>query len=151
MIKGLIIKKLNKYEDERGYLMEIFRQDENPILPVMAYLSSTKPGVARGPHEHKQQSDFFIFPGPGTFRLYLWDRRQKSSPKGQAMKIEVGENNPCSVIVPPGVVHAYKCISKGPALSINLPDKLYKGKNKQSEIDEIRWEEKEDSPYKITD
>jgi dTDP-4-dehydrorhamnose 3,5-epimerase len=51
--------------------------------------------------------------------------------------------------VPPGVVHGYKCISQGPALSINLPDKLYKGVLKADEIDEIRWEEDKNSPYKI--
>jgi len=35
------------------------------------------------------------------------------------------------------------------ALSINLPDKLYKGLNKQAEVDEIRWENVADSPYQI--
>ncbi len=149
MIEGVIIKKLNKYEDERGHLMEIFRLDENEIKPVMSYISITKAQVARGPHEHIYQSDFFIFPGPGNFCLYLWDRRENSKTKGKHMKIELGEKNPCSVLVPPGVVHGYKCISKSPAFSINLPDKLYKGENKQEEVDEIRWEEKSDSPYII--
>jgi dTDP-4-dehydrorhamnose 3,5-epimerase len=65
------------------------------------------------------------------------------------MEIEVGEDNPCSVLVPPGVVHGYQCLSGVPALSINLPDKLYKGVLKQDEIDEIRWEQNPDSPYKI--
>lgn len=149
MISGVIIKKLNKYTDERGYLIEIFRQDENPIKPLMSYLSVTKPGISRGPHEHSKQSDFFIFPGPGSFYLYLWDRRKNSNTKGEHLKIEVGENNPCSVIVPPGVVHGYKCISKNEAFSINLPDKLYKGENKKEEVDEIRWEEEIDNPYII--
>jgi dTDP-4-dehydrorhamnose 3,5-epimerase len=149
MIEGVIIKKLNKYEAERGHLMEIFRLDENIIKPVMSYISLTKPQVVRGPHEHVYQSDFFIFPGPGDFYLYLWDRRENSKSKGEHIKIELGQKNPCSVLVPPGVVHGYKCISKIPAFSINLPDKLYKGENKQEEVDEIRWEEKSDNPYII--
>jgi dTDP-4-dehydrorhamnose 3,5-epimerase len=61
----------------------------------------------------------------------------------------VGENNPSLVIVPPGVVHGYKCISDIDALSINLPSKLYKGIQKADEIDEIRWEKRKDSPYVI--
>ena len=65
------------------------------------------------------------------------------------MKIETGENNPVLAIVPPGVVHAYKCISDENAWCINLPDKLYKCEGKKEEVDEIRWENKEDSPYKI--
>lgn len=149
MIEGVIVKKLKKYEDDRGHLMEIFRDDEGEIKPKMSYISVTKPQVVRGPHEHVSQSDFFIFPGPGDFRLYLWDRRENSKSNGEYMEIEVGKTNPCSVVVPPGVVHGYKCISEESALSINLPDKLYKGENKQEEVDEIRWEEDENSPYKI--
>jgi len=61
----------------------------------------------------------------------------------------VGSSYPCTVIVPPGVVHGYKCISEVPAMSINFPDKLYKGVAKQDEIDEIRWEKDVNSPYKI--
>ncbi len=149
MIGGVLIKKLNKFEDSRGWLAEIYRIDENKYQPVMAYVSVTKPGVVRGPHEHKFQSDAFVFLGPGDFELHLWDRREGSATKGEYLKIEAGENNPCLVIVPPGVVHGYKCISETPAFCINLPDKLYRGEGKREEIDEIRWEQDADSPYKI--
>jgi len=143
MIKNVIIKKLNKYPDERGWLTEIFREDELNYKPAMSYVSMTKPGVIRGPHEHKEQSDCFVFTGPGDFELYLWDK------EGTHDVLRVGENNPTLVIVPPGVVHGYKCVSKIEAMSINLPDKLYKGKDKKEEIDEIRWETDSNSPYKI--
>lgn len=150
MIKGVIIKKLEKYSDDRGWLMEIFRSDELGFSPVMSYVSLTNPGVVRGPHEHVYQSDAFVFIGPGNFSLHLWDRRQDSESQGENMVLEVGSDNPCLVIVPPGVVHGYKCISAEPALSINLPDKLYKGEGKKEEVDEIRWEMDPDSPYKIS-
>jgi len=149
MIKGVIINQLTKNSDERGWLVELFRRDGLDFDAVMAYASLTNPGVIRGPHEHKAQSDCFVFFGPGTFRLYLWDARQNSATPGENLVLEVGENNPCLVIVPPGVIHGYKCISDYPALSVNLPDKLYKGINKEQAIDEIRWENKADSPYKI--
>lgn len=149
MINDVIIKKINKYADERGWLAEVYRGDEINYQPIMAYVSITKSGVIRGPHEHIYQSDYFIFVGPGEFELHLWDKRENSVTNGEYVKIEVGENNPTIVIVPPGVVHGYKCISKIPAYSINLPDKLYKGKNKMEEIDEIRWEINPESPYKI--
>jgi dTDP-4-dehydrorhamnose 3,5-epimerase len=150
MIKDLVIKKVEKYVDERGWLVEVWRRDELAEFdPAMAYLSLTKPGVIRGPHEHVYQSDCFIFAGPGSFRLYLWDRREDSPTKGEETKIEVGADNPTLVIVPPGVVHGYKCISEEAAISINLPDKLYKGEGKKEEIDEIRWESRTDSPYRI--
>ncbi len=149
MINGVIIKELPQYTDERGWLSEIYRHDELDVNPAMAYVSLTKPGVIRGPHEHVYQSDVFIFVGPGRFELHLWDRRPNSSTLGEYLKLEVGEGSPKLVVVPPGVVHGYKCISEVPALSLNLPDKLYRGIGKKDEIDEIRWEEKGDSPYHI--
>lgn len=149
MIKGVIIKKLTKYEDHRGHLMEIFRHDDVDYLPAMAYISVTKPGIVRGPHEHVYQSDYFVFPGPGNFEVHLWDRREESETKGEYMKIEAGENAPSVIIVPPGVVHGYKCIGDKDAYCINLADKLYKGIGRKDEVDEIRWEEREDSQFKI--
>lgn len=149
MIEGVIIKKLEKFEDSRGWLTEVFRRDEIDLVPAMSYISSTKPGVKRGPHEHVYQSDYFIFVGPGSFEVYLWDRREGSPTKGQAEKILAGEDSPMAILVPPGVVHGYKCVSAVPAWSINLPDKLYKNIKKEGEVDEIRWENDPASPYKI--
>ncbi len=149
MIKGVIIKKLEKNCDKRGWLAEIYRNDEIDYRPAMSYISVTKPGVIRGPHEHVHQSDCFVFVGPGSFELHLWDRREELETAEEYLKIEVGEYNPTMVIVPPGVVHGYKCVSENDAYSINLPNKLYKGENKQADIDEIRWEIDPNSPYKI--
>lgn len=149
MLQGVIIKKLEKFSDERGWLAEIFRNDEIKYQPVMAYVSVTQPGIVRGPHEHKAQSDFFVFVGPGKFALYLWDNRQDSKTFEEKMIIEVGEKNQVAVLVPPGVVHGYKCISDIPAWSINLPDKLYAGEFKKEQVDEIRWEKDPNSSFKI--
>lgn len=150
MIDDVKITKINKFEDERGYLAEFFRNDEMNYKPAMAYFSFTKNEIIRGPHEHKKQADFFVFAGPGDFELHLWDRRENSPTKGEYFKELFGESNPVSVLVPPGVVHGYKCISETGGYSINLPDKLYKGENKKEEADEIRWEQDPDSPYKIS-
>ncbi len=151
MIKGIKIIKLEKFNDQRGWLSEFFRNDEIiDYAPAMGYVSQTLPGVSRGPHEHSSQSDFFVFI-VGKFRLYLWDNRQGAKKYRILETFEVGGENPCSVLVPPGVVHAYRCISKEPGLVINLPDSLYKGKGKLEEIDEIRWEDGRNSPFKIND
>ena len=149
MIEGVKVKDLKKFNDDRGWLTEIYRQDELDYTSVMSYISLTKPGIVRGPHEHVYQSDCFVFVGPGDFELHLWDRREDSPTYKEYLKIKVGESSPKLVIVPPGVVHGYKCVSKIDALSINFPDKLYKGVDKKEEIDEIRWETDSESPYKI--
>ena len=79
-IDGVIFKSLQRYHDSRGWLCELFRHDELPteFHPVMAYASVTQPGVARGPHEHVDQTDYFAFFGPSNFKMYLWDNRRDS-------------------------------------------------------------------------
>ncbi|OQA30593.1 MAG: dTDP-4-dehydrorhamnose 3,5-epimerase [archaeon ADurb.Bin336] len=149
MIEGVKVKQISTFTDDRGWLSEIFRTDENKFSPEMSYVSFTKFGVVRGPHEHVNQTDFFVFIGPGDFELYLWDNRKNSKTFGEAQKIVVGESNKVSVTVPPGVVHGYKSITESGSLSINLPDKLFAGKDKKEAIDEIRHEKDLDSKFKI--
>ena len=150
IIKGVVIKEITKFSDERGWLCEIFREDiDKHIKPAMSYVSITNHGKIRGPHEHSTQSDFFIFIGPGDFELHLWDNRKTSQTYDKHEKIIVGESNKCSVLVPPGVVHGYKSISTDGSMSINLPDKLYAGWDKKEKVDEIRHEHDKNSKFII--
>jgi dTDP-4-dehydrorhamnose 3,5-epimerase len=150
-IEGIIIKELVKHEDQRGWLTELFRIDELNYLqyPVMAYVSETKPGIVRGPHEHVDQTDYFCFIGPSDFKIYLWDNREKSSTYGNYMEIVGGESKPIAVIVPPGVVHGYKNIGKKDGWVFNAANRLYAGWGKKETVDEIRHESDPDSPFKI--
>src|SRR5438132_622165 len=107
-IHDLLWRPLKRYNDPRGWLCELFRYDDIPaeFQTVMAYISMTEPGVARGPHEHVEQADYFCFLGPGNFKMYLWDNRP-ASPTYRFMQTEiVGEDNPMALVVPAGVVHA---------------------------------------------
>jgi dTDP-4-dehydrorhamnose 3,5-epimerase len=149
LIDGVIIKKLSEFTDERGWLCEFYRNDSENFQNAMAYASYTNFNAIRGPHEHIKQADFFVFIGPGDFELYLWDNRKDSPTYDKHEKIVVGASNKVSVLVPPGVVHGYKSISKQGSISLNLPDKLYKGKDKQEEVDEIRHENNPDSKFEI--
>lgn len=147
-IDGCSLTPLHTYEDQRGWLAEFFRQDELPddLHPVMGYISLTHAGVTRGPHEHVEQTDLFVF-FSGTFRLYLWDAREDAPTYGYRQVIDVGEHNPTTAIVPPGVVHAYRNIGDDDALIVNCPNRLYAGEGKQHPVDEIRHEDRDDSPF----
>lgn len=148
-LEGVVVTPLKAYNDDRGTLMEFFRHDEvaEKHWPVMGYVSITNPGFTRGPHEHVHQTDIFAFVGPGSFLLALWDNRETSPTYRKRFLIEVGENNPTSVIIPEGVVHAYRCISKGQGTVINVPNQLYAGEGKKEPVDEIRHEADENSPF----
>lgn len=148
-IEGVVLKPLRCLEDARGWLIELYRHDQLDAAqyPVMAYASQTLPGVARGPHEHEDQTDYFAFFGPGDFKLYLWDARPDSPTFGNRQVLIVGQANPQNVVVPPGVVHAYRNISDLPGLVFNAPNRLYGGWGKKQPIDEIRHENLADSPF----
>ena len=149
-IDGVIIHTLKKHIDERGSLIETFRCDVLPkgIIPQMSYSSFTEPGIGRGTHEHIEQTDIFSFIGPGNFKIYLWDNRQGSDSYGNRMVFFGGEENPLTLIVPPGIVHGYKNVSKTiRGMVLNFPDKLYAGWGKKEEVDEVRHENGKDLFY----
>ncbi len=155
-IDGVVWSPLKKFHDPRGWLCELFRHDELPaeFHPVMAYISMTEPGVARGPHEHIDQSDCFCFLGPSNFKVYLWDNRKGSASHGASQSDVVGADKPMLVIVPPGVVHAYKNVGSDPGIVFNCPNRLYKGWHRTGWIagqgvDEVRHEDKSDSPFQL--
>jgi dTDP-4-dehydrorhamnose 3,5-epimerase len=149
MIKGIIIREISRYEDPRGWIAEVYRRDFDKYVPAMSYVSYTKFNVVRGPHEHREQTDFFVFVGPGDFEVCLWDNRMNSETYKEHMKLVAGETNRVCLIVPPGIVHGYKSISRSGSFCINLPDRLYRGENKREDVDEIRHEEDPDSEFKI--
>jgi len=150
-IQGVLIRPLVKYKDKRGWLIELFRQDEleQDYLPVMSYISMTEAGVARGPHEHVAQTDLFGFLGPSNFKLYLWDNRKNSPTYMHKQIVVVGEEHPAAVLVPPGIVHAYKNI--GPVLGMvtNYPNQLFAGKGRKNPVDEIRHENDPNTIFKL--
>jgi dTDP-4-dehydrorhamnose 3,5-epimerase len=150
-IEGVQFRDIARHQDARGWLMELFREDELSAdeQPVMAYVSETKPGVVRGPHEHVQQTDYFAFVGPGTFDVHLWDSRPNSPTYGNYLRRQAGEDEPLVVIVPPGVVHAYRNVSDGGGWVFNAPNRLYAGVGKRGPVDEIRHEDHEQSPYRV--
>jgi len=147
-MEGVTFKPVPRYEDARGWLVELFREDELPdgFRPTMGYLSVTKPGVARGPHEHRDQTDGFLF-FDGEYELHLWENRPGH---GEAYEIHsVGRNNPTFVTVPPGVVHAYRNVGETEAMVVNVPDRLYAGWKRSEPVDEIRHENDPDSKFKL--
>lgn len=150
-VDGVEIKKLKKYTDERGWLMEVFRKDEirGEYLPAMSYVSLTRPGVARGPHEHKDQADYFCFVGPSDFKVYLWDNRKDSPTYKNMMTVVAGESDPMVIIVPRKVVHGYKNVGETDGMVINCPNRLFMGEGRKDPVDEVRYENDENSPYKM--
>lgn len=152
-IEGVLVRPLRKFVDERGWLSELFRHDEIDAAfhPAMAYISVTEPGVTRGPHEHVDQADLFCFIGPSNFKVRVWDNRSDSPTFNNVMTVFGGADNPVSVLIPKGVVHAYRNVGSVPGTVINCPNRLFMGEGKREPVDEIRHEDDPDTVYRIDD
>lgn len=150
-IHDVLVKDLTKFIDERGWLVELYREDEilPAYRPVMSYISVTLPGVARGPHEHVDQADCFAFIGPSNFKVFLWDNRKDSPTYMTRQIVYAGQDSPRAVIIPPGVVHAYRNVGGRDGMVVNLPNRLYAGRGKKDPVDEIRHEKDANSPFTL--
>ncbi|MFO7675242.1 MAG: dTDP-4-dehydrorhamnose 3,5-epimerase family protein [bacterium] len=154
-VAGVLLREVGGHEDCRGWLAELFRQDAlaevglGDAQPVMGYLSMTRPGVARGPHEHREQTDFFAFVGPSDFEVTLWDNRPGSSTFGRRERFVLGASRPATLIVPPGVVHAYRNVGEVEGWVLNFPNRLYRGPGRKAVVDETRYEDDPDSPFRL--
>ncbi|MCD9189489.1 MAG: dTDP-4-dehydrorhamnose 3,5-epimerase family protein [Pyrinomonadaceae bacterium] len=151
-IHDVVVYPLKKLVDDRGWLAELFRHDEiaEEFYPAMAYISVTEPLVQRGPHEHVDQADLFCFIGTGNFKMRMWDNREDSPTYRVIMTLYVGADNPQAVIVPKGVVHAYKNVSKTEkGVVINCPNRLFMGVGKKEEVDEIRHEDDPEAIFEM--
>jgi len=145
MIEGVKTKKLKVIPDERGRLMEILRCDEEVFEKFgQVYLSTTYPGVVKGWHYHKVQTDNIVCV-KGMLKLVLFDNREGSATNGEVNEFFIGEHNPMLVQVPKGVYHGWKCVSNEEAMVINCPSEAYN----YSQPDEYRVDpHKNDIPYK---
>jgi dTDP-4-dehydrorhamnose 3,5-epimerase len=150
-IKDVVVRDLRRFNDQRGWLVELFRHDglASEFYPAMSYISSTIPGVARGPHEHVDQADLFCFMGPSNFKFRMWDNRPDSPTYGNMMTMIVGADDPKAVLVPKGVVHAYQNVGDTDGIVINCPNRLYMGAGRREPVDEIRHEDDPDTIFRM--
>jgi dTDP-4-dehydrorhamnose 3,5-epimerase len=125
MIDDVHVKHLKVIPDERGYLMEMLRADD-PFFQKFgqAYLTVVYPGVVKGWHYHKLQTDHFICV-KGTAKVVLYDRRPESATCGEVNEFFMGELNNILVTIPTGVMHGMKGVGTEPAMIVNIPTHVY--------------------------
>jgi len=125
MIDGVVVKSLKPIPDERGRVMEMYRSDD-PFFRAFgyAYLTTAYPGVVKGWHHHRKQTDHFVVVR-GMMKVVLYDDREGSPTRGEVNEYFMGEHNPILLGIPPGVTHGFKCMSGEEAMVINFPDRLY--------------------------
>lgn len=127
MIDGIQVRNLKVNADERGHLVEVFREDWNEYdtEPAMAYYSITYPGIVRAWHRHlEHQIDHFVCP-EGRIKVGVYDDRDASPTKGELNTFVIGEHNQQVIRIPGACWHGFQAIGDESAMLINFPTKLY--------------------------
>jgi len=125
MIEGVKVRKLRFIPDERGHLMEILRSDWEEYEKFgQVYVTAAYPGVVKGWHYHKLQTDHFACVH-GMAKVVLYDSREDSPTYQQVDEFFIGDRNPCLIKIPPMVMHGFKGIGHNVTLIVNVPTELY--------------------------
>ena len=118
MIKGIKIRKLDMFKDERGLLLKVIKQEyvgDDKFGEI--YLTAVNPGEVRGNHYHQETIEWFcVIKGEGNLIL---------EKEGDRMEIKMDEANPISVEVPPYVSHAIKNIGTSTMYLLAYANKGY--------------------------
>lgn len=125
LIDGVATRHLRLIPDERGYLMEMLRSDWPEFERCgQVYVTAVYPGVVKGWHYHRKQTDNFICVS-GMAKVVLYDSREGSPTKGAINEFFIGDRNPMLLQIPPGVYHGFKGIGEHLTLIVNVPTELY--------------------------
>lgn len=139
MIEGVFHKKLVRHSDDRGFFMEILRDDDQLLRRFgQASLSKSYPGVIKAFHYHERQDDLWFFP-VGNAQVVLYDQREDSPTKGNTNVFYLGEDNPGLLVIPKGVAHGYRVLGNEPAVIMYFTTESYR----REDPDELRipWDD----------
>ena len=106
MIEGVELFPLERFEDERGWFVELMRVSKLPGQVKQSNLSLSREGVIRGLHYHERgQSDLFACV-QGMARVVVLDRDS-----GETFTTDIGDDNPTAVYIPGHYAHGFEALT----------------------------------------
>lgn len=106
MIDGLVRLPLRRYEDPRGWLVELRRDSLLPRPTVQTNLSFSRRGVIRGLHFHRRGQDDLFVALQGTARVVVLDFET-----GETYTEDIGDDNPVALYVPGRCAHGFEALT----------------------------------------
>jgi len=106
MVEGILRFPLQRYEDERGWLMEIRRESALPKPTRQTNVSFSRAGVIRGLHYHERGQDDLFCCLQGMARVVVLDRRT-----GEAFTEDIGAGNPVALYIPGRHAHGFEALT----------------------------------------
>src|ERR687898_159086 len=106
MIDGLIRIPLLRFEDERGWFVELRRESALPKPTRQTNVSFSRRGVIRGLHYHERGQDDLFVCLHGTARVVVLDRDS-----GESFTEDIGDENPVALYIPGRHAHGFEALS----------------------------------------
>ena len=109
-IPGVVLLRSETHLDDRGWFMEILREDALGDTFVQANHSHSSPGALRGLHYHARQADAWYVVN-GTARVGLADLREKAD-RPATLTVELSADDRRVLYIPPGVAHGFYAVTE---------------------------------------
>jgi dTDP-4-dehydrorhamnose 3,5-epimerase len=109
-IPGVLLARPERFEDDRGWFMEILREDAFGVSFVQGNHSHSRAGVLRGLHYHAKQSDAWYIVS-GQAQVGIADLRTRSD-HPTALALDMSSDDPTVLYIPPGVAHGFLAITE---------------------------------------
>ena len=121
------VTTLSWYEDGRGGLLEILRNNPKPdglggIAGIdfgQAYVTTCRPGVVKAWHHHDRQTDRMVCLA-GTLQNGLNDEVD-----GRTATVWSSSRIPRLVTIRPGIWHGFSATTAKEAIVLNIPDRVF--------------------------
>ena len=105
-VEGIQVFPLKRFEDERGWFLELRRDSKLPQPTVQTNLSFSRKGVIRGLHYHARGQDDLFACLQGMARVVVLDRES-----GETFAVDIGDENPLAVYIPGRHAHGFEALS----------------------------------------
>jgi dTDP-4-dehydrorhamnose 3,5-epimerase len=105
-VNGVRRIPLRKFDDERGWFAEIYRESWLPERARQANLSFSRAGVIRGLHFHRRGQDDLFVCLRGTARVVILDVET-----GETFSEDIGDENPVAIHITHGLAHGYEALT----------------------------------------
>ena len=106
MIEGVEVLPLRKFEDDRGWFMELRRESALPAPTSQTNVSFSRQGVIRGLHYHQRGQNDLFASLHGIARVVVLDRES-----GETFTIDIGDDNPVAVWIPGRHAHGFEALT----------------------------------------
>jgi dTDP-4-dehydrorhamnose 3,5-epimerase len=106
VIDGVQVFPLRRFEDERGWFMEIRRESTLPKPSAQTNVSFSRRGVIRGLHYHEQGQDDLFVCLQGMARVVVLDPAS-----GETFTADIGDDNPAAVYIPGHYAHGFEALT----------------------------------------